>query len=103
MDLFGLGRVLDQLEQAVAINDRALGCSQVLTDAKRILVGQGHHDFTVVLFDIAHEVLKPVDKALPVSFNSALQRIWVCGKEVRGREHIHDLAREVLQLLAVAI
>ena len=56
----------------------------------------------MVSLDVSHEIFEPAHEAFAFGLNCALQCLRVRAKEVRGREHIDDLAREVLHSLLLA-
>jgi hypothetical protein len=96
-----VGLVLDQLEHPVAVDDGAGGGGDVLADVEGLAVGQRHQKVALVRFDVADQVLQPLDQAFAVGLHRLFQRLGVGAEEVRRAEHVDDLFREILHPAAV--
>jgi hypothetical protein len=98
---FGRGRVLDQLQHPVAVDDFARRGGDVLTDVEGFLVGQRDQQVALVGLDVADQVLKPLDEGFAIGLDRLFQRLGVGAEEVGGAEHVDDLLGEILHPAAV--
>ena len=97
VNLIGAGRVLDQLEHAVAEHHFARGGGDVTAKLKGAVVRQLDHQFTIVRFQIRDQVLQTFDKALALGLYRAFKHIRVGGQKIRRRHHRDDLLGKIDQ------
>lgn len=97
--LFGAGRVLDQLEHAVAKHHLAGRGGDVTAQLKGAVIRQFDDQLAVVGLQISDQVFQPLHKTLAFCLYRALQNIGVGGKEIGRRHHRDDLLAEIDQPL----
>ena len=100
-NLAGRGRVLDQLDQSIAVNDLAGGDCQIAADreilgADRLLSADGALPIFRHIAQAGHQVHPAFADGLPKYFRIGRQKI-------RGRDHVENLARDELHHLFVML
>ena len=97
MNLFGRGRVLDQLKQAIAKHDFARRRGKVFTNLEGFLISQSDDQITVIRFKIPNQVLKPSNKAFTFGLRRKAQCLRIRCQKVGRTEHINNLLAEEFQ------
>ena len=80
IDLAGFGRILDQLDQAVAVDHLALRDRDVLARLER--VSSNRRFATDRALPIRDEIHGAVDEVLPAFADGRLESFWICRDEI---------------------
>ena len=92
---------LDQLNHPVAEHHRTGGGGNVFTQGKGGRVRQRGQHLAVMGLDIGDKVLQPLHQAFAIGGNRLFQSIRVGAQKIGRRQHVDDLAGEILHALFV--
>ena len=93
-------RVLDDLDDVVAVDDRARADPEVLADGEGAAVDLGGHP--AVVPDVVEHVAEASDDAAPAGVEGALQRRGVAEQRVGGRQRADVRVEDEARLLHLA-
>jgi hypothetical protein len=88
VDLLGLRRVLDQLDQLVAVDHLAGGERQVDADLELLLA----RDLHLPALEVVQQVVQPAAQILAAGVEHFAQHLRVGKREIRRAEHVRELA-----------
>ncbi len=99
-DLVGRRRILNELDQSIAINDLARGHRYIAPND--IILGANGLLAACRAFQILHQVAQAAHQVLSTFADGMPKQLGICQQEVRRREHVEHLARhEIHHVLMV--
>src|SRR4029077_11014386 len=87
----GRGRILDELDQSVAIDHLARRHGDITADLE--ILGADRLLAAYCALPVLNQVLKAAYQVLSAIADCVLQQLGICQQEIRGREHVEHLAR----------
>ena len=94
MDRLGRRRILDQLDQLIAVHDLTRRQRQIAPRFERLRVG--HLDAPGL--QVAHQILHAIDQVLTTSFDGLVDHLGVGEQRIGRADRIQKLAHIELQL-----
>ena len=96
IDRLGRRLELDQLQHPVAEHHRARRGGDVFAQRKGGRIRQRGQHLTVMRLDVGDKVFQPLHQAFAISGNRLFQSIRVGAQKIGRRQHVDDLAGEIL-------